>query len=75
MPVVARLVSGSAPRFGLPKPVPILIAYLLLNIKKKKKKKKKKTHKSVIFFFFYAKSKLHFAFSLNYIKKNKLNKM
>ena len=30
--------SGPAPSFGLPKPVPILVAHLLLNIKKKKKK-------------------------------------
>ena len=27
--------SGPAPRFGLPKSVPILVAHLLLNIKKK----------------------------------------
>jgi hypothetical protein len=33
--------SGPALRFGLPKPVPILIAHLLFNTKKKKKKKKK----------------------------------
>ena len=33
--------TGPALRFGLPKPVPILVAYLLLNIKERQKKKKK----------------------------------
>ena len=44
---IARLrlsVSGPAPGFGLPKPVTILVAHLLLNIKKH--------HKNPIFFFF-----------------------
>jgi hypothetical protein len=54
---------GPAPRFGLLKFVPILVAHLLLNIKKIQKVKKKKNYK---------KSKLHCAFNLNYIyiKKN-----
>jgi hypothetical protein len=37
--------SGPALRFGLPKPVPILIAHLLFNTKKKKKKKKKEQNR------------------------------
>jgi hypothetical protein len=37
---------GPAPRVGLPKPVPILVSPLLLNIKKQQ-------HKSPSFFFFF----------------------
>ena len=50
---IARLrlsVSGPAPGFGLPKPVTILVAHLLLNIKKHHKSLKKKI---------YAKEMLH----------------
>ena len=35
-----------APKFGLPKPLPILVAHLLSNIKKKKLSKKKINEKS-----------------------------
>jgi hypothetical protein len=57
--------SGLAPRVGLPKPVPILVAPLLLNIKKNNIK----VHHFLFYFIFYAKSRLHCTFSLNYIKK------
>ena len=48
------------PRFGLSKPVPILVAHLLINIKKKNIK--------VQFFFFLIKNKCYIVI-LNYIKK------
>ena len=36
--ILNRLYAGPAPRIGLPKPVSILVAPLLFNIKKKQKK-------------------------------------
>ena len=52
----------AGPRFGLSKPVPILVAHLLINIKKKNIK--------VQFFFFLIQNQCYIVlFSLNYIKK------
>jgi hypothetical protein len=52
------------PRFGLSKPVPILVAHLLINIKKK-------NIKVQFIFFFNAKSMLHCVFQLKLHKKGR----
>jgi hypothetical protein len=55
--------AGLAPRFWLPKSVPILVIHLLLNIKNKTIKVKKKKKKKI---------KVAFCFNLNYINKKKM---
>jgi hypothetical protein len=51
---MVRMHARPTPRFALPKSVPILIAYLLLNIKKRQKAKKINK--------IYAKSRLYYVF-------------
>ena len=51
---VSHLGAGSAPGFGLPKPVTILVAHLLLNIKKHHKSPKKNFMQNKCYIMFLA---------------------